>query len=122
MADKKVWKIKSSQIKTNEDLRGTFRHDMDKVMGRAMTRYLGKILEWKFPFMDIKVTEGTLVITVAQSTEHTSPLTTVNGDVVINGDLKVNGNVTVTGDVVASGVSLVNHTHPGVHGPTGKPS
>ena len=39
----------------------------------------------------------------------------------INGHVTVNGDVDVSGDVTASGISLVNHTHMGVHGQTSKP-
>ena len=118
MADekKKVWEIKAPQIKDSDDKRGTFRHDMDKVLGRAMTRYLGNLLEWVFPNIDIKVTSGVVTINVKTSTTHTCPITTINGDVVINGNLKVNGNIHATGDIVAGSVSLRKHTHVGCHG------
>lgn len=113
---KKLWEIQAVPTLDSDDKRGTFRHDMDKSLGRAMTRYLGNILEWVFPHINMKITGGTWVITVATSTTHTCPITTINGDVIINGDLTVNGNVFVTGDVVAGGVSLRKHTHIGCHG------
>lgn len=113
---KKPWEIVAEPTKDSDDRRGTFRHDMDKSLGRAMTRYLGKILEWVFPNIDLKVTDGVLTITVTSKTTHTCPLTVVNGDVTINGNLKVNGNIHATGDIVAGSVSLRKHTHVGCHG------
>lgn len=46
---------------------------------------------------------------------------TITGPVTINGTLNVTGNVTSSADVQASGISLTQHIHPGVHGPTGAP-
>lgn len=58
---------------------------------------------------------------------------TINGNVplvvnatgmTVNADITVNGNITASGDVTAGGISLKNHTHPGVtpgDGNTGVP-
>lgn len=124
-----IWNKKAVPVKDSDDKRGKFRHDMDRSMGRAMTRYLGNILEWKFPHIDLKITDGTWVINVTTSTTHTCPITTINGDVNINGNVVINGNLTVNGlitatvDVIGAGVSLKSHTHPGCSGgSTGSPS
>lgn len=115
---KKPWLIEAMPIKDGDDRRGTFRHDMDKVLGRAMTRYLGSMLEWVFPNIDLIVTEGVVTITVTTKTTHTCPLTIINGDVTINGNLRVNGNIHATGDITAGSVSLRKHIHPGCSGGT----
>lgn len=119
MADetkKKPWLIDATPTKDGNDRRGTFRHDMDKKLGRAMTRYLGAKLEQIFPNIDIKITDGVAVILVTTKTTHTCPLTVINGDVTINGNLLVNGDIKATGDVVAGTVSLRKHKHVGCHG------
>lgn len=46
---------------------------------------------------------------------------TQKGDIVQTGNITQNGSTTATGDVIAGGVSLITHTHPGVHGQTGGP-
>lgn len=57
---------------------------------------------------------GNVVVKAAKVTLNT-PLT------VCTGDLGVKGNIGALGDITAGGgsVSLKNHIHPGVHGPTG---
>lgn len=43
--------------------------------------------------------------------------------VIIDGNVTVNGKITATGDVIGENrVSLIGHTHAGVHGETGVPS
>lgn len=42
----------------------------------------------------------------------------IKGNVDISGAMHISGNTNSDADVVASGVSLVNHTHTGVHGET----
>lgn len=116
MAEKKLWEIMAPQTKSGDDKRGTFRHDMDKSLGRAMTRYLGNTLEWVFPHIDLTITGGTWTIKVTSKTVHTCPLTIINGNVEINGNLEVRGNIHATGDIVAGSVSLRKHTHVGCHG------
>ena len=41
--------------------------------------------------------------------------------ITMTGSMNVIGTRTTTGDQVAGGISQINHTHDGVHGPTGKP-
>jgi phage baseplate assembly protein V len=50
--------------------------------------------------LTVNVGAGTVVVNCSQAT--------------VNGNVQVNGSVNVTGDVVAGGISLINHTHPGV--------
>ena len=129
-----IWNKHAVPVEDDDDKRGKFRWDMDKTLGRGMTRYNVRTdwLEWVFPNIDLKITMGqwtitvatsvtsnigqTLTSTVGNSTTHTCPINTVNGEVYIN------GNVIVSGDVIASGVSLVHHTHTGcMGGSTGQP-
>lgn len=44
------------------------------------------------------------------------------GNITVEGNIAVTGNITATGDIVAGNgaVSLLNHTHTGVHGETSK--
>lgn len=118
-----IWDLKAVPVHDNDDKRGKFRHDMDKSMGRAMTRYLGSLLELVFPDIDMKVTNGTLTITVTTITKLISPTVHITGDVVIDGNLIVNGTIRASGDVIGGGISLMHHTHPGCQGgSTGQPS
>lgn len=120
---KPVWKMEIEPVQDTDDRRGKYRFDVDKVMSRAYTRYLGQIWELFTPDMEITVTDSYMNIKVASLTTLTSPQVIINGNVTINGNLQVNGYIHATGDIVAGGVSLMHHTHPGcMGGSTGSPS
>lgn len=71
----------------------------------------------------IEVVAGAKVTVTAPEIEITGNVKIV-GNVDITGAVAITGGVTATEDVVASGISLVNHTHPGIEpgaGSTGAP-
>lgn len=57
-------------------------------------------------------------INIKGETVHQGNIT-VNGSLNVNGEIKATGTINSDADVIAGGISVKNHHHDGVHGPTG---
>lgn len=97
----------SGKTKPPEGAEKLYRLDMDRAPGVAMVRYDGQT-------RDLTIhCNGPINITTDDAISVSAP-----SGITIDTPF-----VTVTGDVIASGVSLINHTHPGDSGGvTGKPN
>ena len=92
----------SEKTKPPEGAEKLYRLDMDRAPGVAIVRYDGKT-------KDLTIhCDGPISITTDAAISISAP----------DGITVDTPSVTVTGDVIASGVSLVHHTHTGVHGET----
>lgn len=66
------------------------------------------------PVRYLEINDSSMTITGDVPLNITATQATVNAPTTINGDMTVNGKIAASGDVTAGGISLINHTHPGV--------